>query len=128
MTGLEYKVLGGVATLLAVLVVGAVFGRLHGTNYGQIGDRVACGLFALPLIILAVHLAFPGACVLWLVLAPLPLAGYVALLAGTDKRMRISKNLSAISRKRFTFALIAWCLFIYAGMIVLALVVWLLKR
>jgi len=80
--------LTGIATLMILLIVGAIFGRLHGKDEaGQvkaIGDRVACGLFALPLVSLSVCLAFPQAHLGWALSAPLPLAAYVVLLASTD--------------------------------------------
>ena len=52
----EDKVLTGLASLAVILLVGAVFGRLHGASGDKnaaIGDRVMCGLLALPLIALA---------------------------------------------------------------------------
>jgi hypothetical protein len=112
MTGFEEKVLGGIAALLIVLVAGAVFGRLHGsdsTAIKPIGDRVACGLLALPLISLAVRLAFPSAHLAWALSAPLPLAIYVVLLAGTDIGWTISK-------KHFTSTLILGGMVIYIAM------------
>jgi hypothetical protein len=63
----EDKVLTGLASLAVILLVGAVFGRLHGASGDKnaaIGDRVMCGLLALPLIALAIRLAFPGKSVL----------------------------------------------------------------
>lgn len=115
MKGLE--VLGGVATLLLVLLVGTVFGQLHGSAGGEVkpnGDRVACGLLALPLISLAVSLAFPSAPLAWALSAPLPLAVYVVLLAGTDMGW-------TISQKHFTSALVLASLGIYVTMGVSAL-------
>jgi len=114
MTEIEEKVLGGVAALLIVLVVGAVFGRLHGSDSAAIkpiGDRVACGLLALPLISLAVRLAFPSAHLAWTLSAPLPLAVYVVLLAGTDIGWPIAK-------KHFTSTLIVGAMVIYVAMAV----------
>ncbi|HEX5056572.1 MAG TPA: hypothetical protein VFX02_08750 [Gammaproteobacteria bacterium] len=96
------KELAGIAALLLVLIVGALFGRLHGSDGGAVkpvGDRVACGLLALPLISIAVHLAFPGAHVAWALAAPAPLAVYVVLLAGADLGW-------VISRKYFNAALV----------------------
>lgn len=112
MTEFDEKVLGGIAALLIVLVVGAVFGRLHGSDrvaIKPIGDRVACGLLALPLISLAVRLAFPSAHIAWALFAPLPLAIYVVLLAGTDIGWTIAK-------KHFTSTLILGSAVIYAAM------------
>ena len=116
MKGIE--VLGGVAALLLVLVVGTLFGRLHGSTGGEVkacGDRVACGLLALPLISLAVHLVFPSANLAWALTAPLPLAVYVVLLAGTDMGWTVSK-------KYFTTTLVFAGLGVYASM---ALAAWL---
>lgn len=107
------KVLGGITALLIILIVGAVFGRLHGSKGGlkPIGDRVACGLFALPLISLAVRLAFPSAHLVWaLLLAPLPLAIYVVLLAGTDCKWKIAM-------KHFTCALTVGVMGVYVLMV-----------
>jgi ABC-type dipeptide/oligopeptide/nickel transport system permease subunit len=114
MTELDEKVLGGVTAMLIVLVVGAVFGRLHGSDGAAVkavGDRVACGLLAMPLISLAVHLAFPSARPAWILSAPLPLAVYVVLLAGTDIGW-------TFARKHFTSTLVAASLAIYAAMAV----------
>ena len=123
MTDLNEKVLGGVAALLAVLVVGTVFGRLHGssgsdTKLEPIGDRVACGLLALPLISLSVYLAFPCAHLAWVLSAPLPLAIYVLLLAGTDES--IKWKVLKILRKNFTAALVLAVMAIYLAMAVFA--------
>lgn len=112
------QLLGGVSTLLLVLLVGTLFGRVHGSAGGEVkavGDRVACGLLALPLISVAVRLAFPSAALVWALAAPLPLALYVLLLAGTDIGW-------AISRRYFTIALALGGLGIYAAM---ALAAWL---
>ncbi len=81
------KFLGGLAAITTLLVVGAVFGRLHGSGNDSvkpIGDRVMSGLLALPLIALLVDAAFPEAHVAWKLIAPAPLAVYTVLLAGTD--------------------------------------------
>jgi hypothetical protein len=107
------EILAGVTGLLLVLVVGALFGRLHGTDNAPIkpiGDRVACGLLALPLISIAVRLAFPSAHIAWVLAAPLPLAVYALLLAGTDLGW-------AISKKHFSTALIVGIGIIYALMV-----------
>jgi hypothetical protein len=123
MPGFEEKVLGGIATLLLVLIVGTVFGRLHGSSNGAevkpIGDRVACGILALPLISLAVRLAFSSAHLAFVLLAPLPLAVYVVLLAGTDENINW-----AISTRYFTLTLILASMVIYVAM---AVCVWLLR-
>jgi hypothetical protein len=69
----EDKVLTGLASLTVILLVGAVFGRLHGASGDKnaaIGDRVMCGLLALPLIALAIRLAFPASPFFWALLGP----------------------------------------------------------
>jgi len=119
MEGFEEKILGGITALLIVLVVGAVFGRLHGSDSAAIkpiGDRVACGLLALPLISLAVRLAFPSAHWAWALSAPLPLAFYVILLAGTDIGWPIARN-------HFTSILVSASVAVYVAMGVAALTI-----
>ena len=70
-----------IATLAGVLTLSAVTGVLHGKGVNQIGDRVACGMFALPLIwLLAKDADF--ALAPWL--APAPLAIYLVVLALAD--------------------------------------------
>ena len=81
------KTLGGVAAIATLLLVGAVYGRVHGSEGGTVkalGDRVASGLLAIPLISVCVHLAFPNTSMGWVLAAPAPLAVYTLLLAGTD--------------------------------------------
>lgn len=94
------ELLGGVAAMLSVLVVGAVFGRLHGAKGGSVealGDRVACGLLAVPLISVTVRLAFPGATLPIELAAPLPLLLYTGLLAGVDAKIGfIQRRFTAI--------------------------------
>ena len=108
----DLHLMSGIATLLLVLVVGTLFGRLHSSDSAEIkatGDRVACGILAIPLISLAVRLAFPDAAVGWAIAAPLPLLTYVVLLAGTDLGW-------TISRRYFTAALVGISGIIYAAM------------
>lgn len=110
--------LAGIAALLLVLIVGALFGRLHGSDGGAIkpiGDRVACGLLALPLVSIAVRLAFPDIHMAWVLAAPAPLAVYVVLLAGTDLGWDVS-------RKHFNAVLISGVGIIYIFMIASVLV------
>lgn len=95
MTPIDENVLVGVTALLLVLVVGTIFGRLHGsddTRIEPIGDRVACGLLALPLVTVAVSIAFPTVSLAWALAAPTPLALYVVLLAGIDAKWAIAKD------------------------------------
>src|SRR5215468_9429604 len=80
----EDKILTGLGSLAIVLVAGAVFGRLHGageTKNVAIGDRVMCGLLALPLIALGIRLAFPQSSFFWALLGPTPVLVYTLLLA-----------------------------------------------
>lgn len=84
---MDEKILGGLAALITVFVVGCVFGRVSGDNTTNkmTGDRVMSGLIALPLISLAVHYALPkDVNIVWAIIAPVPLAIYVLLLAGSD--------------------------------------------
>jgi hypothetical protein len=87
----EDKILTGLASLAMILVAGAVFGRLHGTGDNRnvaIGDRVMCGLLALPLIALAIRLAFPRSSPYWMLLGPAPVLIYTVLLATTEKTLQ----------------------------------------
>ncbi len=96
------KFLGGLAAITTLLVVGAIFGRLHGSgneSVKRIGDRVISGLLALPLIALLTDAAFPAAHIAWKLIAPVPLAVYTVLLAGTDLKWKLSQ-------KHFTMTLI----------------------
>jgi ABC-type dipeptide/oligopeptide/nickel transport system permease subunit len=84
----EDKVLAGIASLVVILLVGAVFGRLHGAGgdtHTAIGDRVMCGLLALPLIALAIRVAFPASPFFWALLGPAPILIYTVLLATTER-------------------------------------------
>lgn len=108
----DLHLMSGIATLLLVLVVGTLFGRLHSSDSAEVkatGDRVACGLLAIPLISLAVRLAFPTVPIGWALAAPLPLLTYVVLLAGTDLGW-------AISRRYFTATLVGISATIYGAM------------
>ena len=111
------KILTGLATLALILVVGAVFGRLHGagTPLNKVGDRVMCGLLSLPLIALAVRLAFPQRSLLWALVAPVPVLIYTVLLATTEDDMR------CFGISRFTRLLLLWVGATYLFMAVLGL-------
>jgi hypothetical protein len=50
----------------------------------QLGDRLISGLLAMPLISCWVKLIFRDAPILWVLVAPLPLAVYLIFLASTD--------------------------------------------
>ncbi len=75
--------LAAVTSVLVVLLIAAIFNRVHGQGVNVKGDRVIAGLLALPLITLWVHLVFPKASLWWALLAPLPLAVYVVLFSLT---------------------------------------------
>ncbi len=114
----EKEILSGVAALLAVLVVGAVFGRLHGSENAPVkalGDRVACGLLSVPLISVAVALAFPSLNLAWALAAPAPMLLYTGLLAAIDAKW-------SFAVKHFTSTLFLGSVAIYLAM---ALVAWL---
>ena len=111
------KLLGGLAAITTLLVVGAVYGRLHGPSNDSvkpIGDRVMSGLLALPLIGLLVDAAFPEAQAVWKIIAPAPMGVYTVLLAGTDSKWEFAK-------KHFTKTLIISVGAIY---VVAAIVAW----
>ena len=109
------KFLGGLAAITTLLVVGAIFGRLHGSgndSVKRIGDRVISGLLALPLIALLADAAFPAAHIAWKLIAPVPLAVYTVLLAGTDLKWKLSE-------KHFTMTLIisVGAIYVVAGIV-----------
>lgn len=96
---MDEKVLAGLAAVVTVFIVGAVFGRVSGddpTKHPMIGDRVMSGLIAIPLVSIAFHYLLPKAPIGWAVAAPVPLAIYVVLLAGTDEKFASApwRNLS----------------------------------
>jgi len=82
----ENNIAGGLAGITAVFVIGAVFGRVAGTDSKAIGDRIMSGLIAAPLISLAFHAGFPDAALGWAIVAPVPLLIYLFLLYGTDPK------------------------------------------
>lgn len=79
----------GLAFVTIFFVGASVLGMLWGKDAGQrikpVGDRVACGLLAIPLISVCVQQAFPGVPRAWVLVAPLPLVIYVVLLALSDR-------------------------------------------
>lgn len=92
---MEEKALVGIAAIMAILVVGAVLGRVHGEKQDQvkaIGDRVMCGLLSLPLISVCVWRVFPQSHIFWVLASPLPMALYTLLLAGTDMNWKFAKE------------------------------------
>ncbi len=98
--------LTAVTPVLLVLLIAAIFGRIHhqggeGATVGPLGDRIIAGLLALPLISCWVKLVFPDAPIAWAVAAPVPLAIYIILLAGTDRQRGFR-----LAREHFTQALL----------------------
>jgi hypothetical protein len=110
-----------------LLLIAAIFNRVHGEGTNTKGDRVISGLLALPLITLWVKLVFPNAITLWALVAPLPLAIYVVLLScttvppapcescksdGADEEGDSDEqpfSLKNLTEDRFTLALLVIC-------------------
>jgi hypothetical protein len=90
----DKDILAGLSTFIVLLLVGTIFRRLHGGGdpLDPLGDRVACGLLAVPLIFLLVRLTFPKEDPTWALVAPLPVLVYTALLAGVDAKSVSIKN------------------------------------
>lgn len=105
MTDMDSKVLGGIAGLITIFVVGAVFGRVAGTSDTARGDRVMSGLIAMPLIAVATRLAIPGVSIAWAIAAPLPIGVYVILLAYTDSTLPES-TLKTLAKSHFSRTLL----------------------
>ena len=108
--------LGGIAALATLFIVGAVFGRLHGSDDARIGahgDRVASGLLALPLIALCIRAAFPTSHAIWAIAAPIPVALYTVLLAGTEWNW-------SLATRHFTRTQVVGTVIVYVAMAVAA--------
>jgi hypothetical protein len=86
--------LTAVTAVLLILLIAAIFNRVHGEGVNRTGDRVISGLLALPLITIWVTLVLPAANIVWALLAPLPLFLYVWLLpfTSTDERKRLCRE------------------------------------
>jgi len=112
--------LAAVTVLLSLLLVAAVFGRVHrqaGASVEPLGDRIIAGLLAVPLVSCWVKLVFPAASIWWVLAAPVPLAFYLVLLAGTDPAQGF-----AAAREHFTQILLALVGVYYLALAVVALV------
>ena len=112
--------LAAVTVLLSLLLVAAVFGRIHrqeGASVESLGDRIISGLLALPLVSCWVMLVFPAASIGWVLAAPVPLAFYLVLLAGTDPERGFE-----VVRERFTQILLASVGVYYLALAVIAFV------
>lgn len=114
---------GGVATAVAALLIAllgcAVLRRLHPEDENRpsvaIGDRVFCGLLAMPTMSVLVHLVFPSADVRWKIVAALPVLVYVILLWRTEKK-------NSFVTENFTILLITLIVVLY---VCLAILLWL---
>ena len=119
-----------------LLLIAAIFNRVHGEGINTQGDRVISGLLALPLITLWVKLVFPNTNILWALVAPLPLAIYVLLLSctavppdscesvGADEEGDIDEqpfSLKNLTEDRFTLALLVFCGSVYIVLAAFAL-------
>jgi hypothetical protein len=114
--------LAAVTAVLVVLLIAAIFGRIHGqaaegAEVKPLGDRIVSGLLALPLVACWITLVFPKAPVWWAVAAPVPLAIYVVLLAGTDPQHGFS-----LAKDQFNYTLLASVGIFYLILAVVALV------
>jgi hypothetical protein len=123
MNGTASGALTAVTAVLLVLLVAAIFGRIHqqpgeNAHVKPLGDRIISGLLALPLIACWVSLVFPEAPVGWALAAPVPLAIYVVLLAGTDEQRGFS-----LAQRRFNYALLIGVGIVYVILAAVALMV-----
>ena len=98
----------GIATVTVALLAGAVLGRLHpgSGELGPIGDRVFCGLLAVPWFVLLAHSVFPVAHLAWKLSAPTPILVYTLLLASTEWKL-------PFATKHFTLSLVVSTAAIY---------------
>jgi len=97
---------------LVLLLIAAIFNRVHGQGVDAKGDRVIAGLLALPLITVWVQLAFPKADQWWAGLAPLPLAIYVVLFSMTNAS-EPHFSWENLRRDRFTLFLLVSAAILY---------------
>jgi hypothetical protein len=95
---------------VAASVLGILWGKEDKGEVKAVGDRVACGLFAIPLISVAVHENFPLASRGWVVVAPLPLVIYLILLALTDM-----DSPPPLVKQHFSRIMLGGTLLVYVG-------------
>ncbi len=98
--------LAAVTSVLVLLLIAAIFNRVHGQGVNVKGDRVIAGLLALPLITLWIQLVFPKASLWWALLAPLPLAVYVVLFSLTGVPPNPLVSWENLRNDGFTLALL----------------------
>ena len=100
--------MAAVTSVLVLLLIAAIFNRVHGQGVGVNvkGDRVIAGLLALPLITLWIQLVFPKASLWWALLAPLPLAVYVVLFSLTGVEPKPLLSWENLRNDNFTLALL----------------------
>jgi hypothetical protein len=98
--------LTAVTSVLVLLLIAAIFNRVHGQGVNAKGDRIFAGLLALPLITLWVRLVFPNAGLSWALLAAVPLVIYIVLLSLTDATKPGLKLENLMKKDRFTLALL----------------------
>ena len=110
--------IGGIAAIASVLVIGAVFGRLHGQQDAAIGDRVASVLFAALLILLLVYSAAGRENIGWGVIASAPLIAYTLMLAGTENKRGTDAPRWGFARDHFTVVIIGFNLLLYLAVVV----------
>ena len=111
--------LTAVTSVLVLLLIAAIFNRVHGQGVDAKGDRVFAGLLAIPLITLWVSLVFPNAGLSWALLAAVPLVIYIVLLSLTDAN-RPGLSLQNLKSDRFTLSLLISVVGFYVGLTVYA--------
>ncbi len=110
----------GITTITVALLAGLVLGRLHPQNGGPaglVGDRVFCGLLAIPWFVLLAHIVFPDADIVWKLMAPAPVLVYTLLLAFTDWKLPKLE----FATKHFTLSLVLATTAIYLAAAVILL-------
>jgi predicted ester cyclase len=112
--------LTAVTSVLVLLLIAAIFNRIHGKGVNAKGDRIIAGLLALPLISAWVEVVFPKTRLWWGLLASLPLAIYVVLFSLTDAS-EPHFSLRNLINDSFTLALLLSIGVFYVGLAAYAL-------